>query len=368
MKIQVEQDELKRAVGWAARTLPARPSSPLHAGIRIEAGTDRIRLTTFDAETATRADVDAVIDEPGMAVVPGKLLADIAKELPRQPVILTLEGTRLGIQCGRISFGLPTYALDQQADLPTMPRHRGEVKAGAFADAVSQVHIAASRDDLLPPLTGIRLELSDTHLTMVATDRYRLAIRQIEWQPAGGSTDLGALVKARQLADLAHSLDPSETVHIALGEADEGRVGFSVGGRELITRVMHGDFPSYRGLLPESAETTAVVSAEELMAAVKRVKIVTSERNTPIKLSFSDDEVRLRASGVDDAMAFESLECSIEGDGLDIAFNPELLMEGLNAAHSAEVALAFNGPSKAAIIRPQDSTGYRYLLMPMRSG
>ena len=367
MKIRVEQDELKRAVLWAARTLPSRPSSSMHAGIRVEASSEQIHLTAFDAETAARADVDAVIDEPGTAMVPGRLLAEIAKELPRQPVELTLEGSRLGMRCGRSNFALPTYALDQQTDMPQMPQHRGEVDAGTFVEAINQVHIAASRDDLLPPLTGIRVELTDSHITMVATDRYRLAIREIEWRPVGGGHDLHALVKARQLSDLAHSLDQSDTVRVALGETEEGRIGFSVAGREMITRVMQGEFPTYRALLPDTASTSVTVSTEELMAAVKRVKIVTTERNTPIKLSFSDGEVLLRANSVDDATAAESLECGIDGDSLEIAFNPELLMEGLNAAKSEEVVMAFNGASKAAILRPQGGTsGYRYLLMPMR--
>lgn len=367
MKIRVEQDELKRAVGWASRTLPSRPSSPLHAGIRIEADGDHIHLTTFDAETSTRADVDAVIDEPGVAMVPGRLLADIAKELPKQPVELTLEDSRLSLRCGRTNFGLPIYALEKQAELPPMPERRGEVDAASFVEAVQQVQIAASRDDLLPPLTGILVELNETSITMVATDRYRMAMKEFPWRPAGAVDGLSALVKARQLGDLAHSVDQSDTVRIGLGGADEGRIGFSVADREMITRVIQGDFPKYRSLLPDSASSRVRVSTDELLAAVKRVKIVTTERNTPIKLHFSDGEVLLRASGVDDAMAVESLECDIEGDSVEIAFNPELLMEGLNAAKSDEVAMAFNGQSKAAIIRPHgDSGGYHYLLMPMR--
>lgn len=367
MKIRVEQDELKKAVGWAARTLPSRPSSPLHAGIRIEAGTDVIQLSTFDAETSTRADVAAVVDEPGVAMVPGRLLADIAKEVPKQPVELTLDGSRLNVRCGRANFGLPTYPLDQQAEMPAMPEHRGEVDAETFTEAIAQVQIAASRDDLLPPLTGVRIELSDTSMTLVATDRYRLAIRELPWRPAGSGNELSALVKARQLTDLAHSLEAEQMVKVALADGEEGRIGFSLAGRELITRVVHGEFPAYRALLPDSASSRVTVATEDLMAAVKRVKIVTSERNTPITLTISDDEVLLRASGFDDALAAESLECRLEGEPLKIAFNPELIMEGLNAMKVDEVDIACNGSSKAAVFQPTTGeSGYRYLLMPMR--
>jgi DNA polymerase-3 subunit beta len=367
MKIRVEQNELKRAVGWAARTLPSRPASPLHAGIRIEAGSDQIDLTTFDAETSTRADVSAVIDEPGAAMVPGRLLAEIAKELPSQPVELTLDGSRLSLQCGRSNFGLPTYPLDQQAELPQMPEHRGVVDAETFVEAIGQVQIAASRDDLLPPLTGVRIELSDTHMTLVATDRYRLAIREFPWRPSGGGNELNALVKARQLGDLAHSLDPTDSVKVALSDEEDGQIGFSLAGRELITRVLHGEFPAYRALLPDSASSRVTVASDDLMSAVKRVKIVTTERNTPITLTISDDELLLRASGFDDALAAESMECQLEGEPLKIAFNPELIVEGLNALKADEVDIACNGSSKAAVFQATgDDSGYRYLLMPMR--
>jgi DNA polymerase-3 subunit beta len=366
MKIRVEQDELKRAVSWAAKGLAARSTLQAHPGIRIESDVNSIRLTTFDAETATRGEVDAVIDEPGVAMVPGKLLAEITKELPKNPVEFTLDGARLRITCANATFGLPTYALDQQADLPGMPQPRGQVDAALFAEAVSQVQIAASRDDLLPPLTGIRMEFGESALTMAATDRYRLAIREIPWRPAGGGAEYGALVKGRQLSDLARSLDAGDTVTIALGEVDDGRIGFSASGRELVTRVMQGDFPSYRQLLPDSAQTTVAVDATELAQAVKRVKIVTTERRAPIKLSFADDEVRLVAGDQAEGVADDCLECSISGDPLDIAFNPELLLEGLNAARCDKVVIAFNGSSKAAILRPEQADGYRYLLMPMR--
>ena len=367
MKIRVEQEDLAEAVAWAARTLPTRPTSPVLTGVRLSGEGDRVQLSAFDLAVSAKADVAAVIDEPGVAIVNGRLLSEIAKALPAQPVELGLEGSRVTVRCGRSSFGLPTLPVEDYPQLPELPPHAGQVAAADFAEAVGQVAIASSRDDTLPVLTGIRVELSSDTMRLAATDRYRLAVRDIPWQPSGGGSDHFALVKGRQLADLARSLGHSDSVQIALGEGDDGRIGFGVDGRELVTRLLGGDFPRYEQLLPTESHTLARVDTAALAEAVKRVKLVAAERTTPIKLNFSDGEVMLSAGAFDDAQAMESLECSMDGDSLEIAFNPDYLLDGLGAIGDAETTLSFTTAAKPAVLSPGgDAADYKYLLMPVR--
>ncbi|MCH9816152.1 MAG: DNA polymerase III subunit beta [Actinomycetia bacterium] len=368
MKIRVEQSELSEAIGWTARTLPMRPATPVLAGVKITASADSLQLSAFDLEVAGQSSVSAVIDEPGVAVVSGRLLADIAKALPAQPVELALDGSRVTVRCGRATFGLPTLPVEDYPALPEIPPLAGEVAAGVFSDAVAQVAIAASRDDTLPVLTGIRVELTADSINMAATDRYRLAVRQIPWQSADPSIDQAALVKAKQLADLGRSLGSTDTVRLALGGDDDGRIGFTSARRELVTRLLSGDFPKYQQLLPSEAHTVAVTNTHDLMESVKRVKLVAAERTTPIRLAFSDGEVLLRAGTGDDAQASESLECSVEGEPIEIAFNPDYLLDGLGVLGDDSVKLSFTTAMKPAVLSGAESGDYRYLLMPVRLG
>jgi DNA polymerase-3 subunit beta len=368
MKIRVEQSELSEAIGWTARTLPVRPASPVLAGVKIAADEDKLTLSAFDLEVSAQSTVNAVIDEPGMAVVSGRLLADIARALPHQPVEFALEGSRVSLRCGRSTFGLPTLPVEDYPKLPELPPTAGEVASDVFAAAVSQVAIAASRDDTLPVLTGIRVELQGSTITMAATDRYRLAVREIPWTPTVLDVDEQALVKAKQLADLGRSIGHSETLKLALGGGDNGRIGFTSSRQELVTRLLHGEFPKYRQLLPAESHTVATTQTNDLMESVKRVKLVAAERTSPIRLAFSDGEVLLRAGTGDDAQASESLECSVEGDPLEIAFNPDYLLDGLAALDTEQVRLSFTTPMKPAVLSSGDSNSYRYLLMPVRLG
>ena len=369
MKIRVEQEELAEAVAWTARTLPSRPTQPILTGVKISGEGDSIRLSAFDLEVSSKADVPATVDEPGTVVINGRLLAEIAKALPAHPVELNLEGGFVNLRCGRSSFGLPTMAVEDYPELPELPPHAGQVAAADFAAAVSQVAVAASRDDTLPVLTGIRVELSSGTMRLAATDRYRLAVRDIPWQPVSGG-DHHALVKARQLHELGRSLGHAESVQIALGDGDDGRIGFGLGDRELVTRLLAGDFPKYQQLLPTESHTVATVDTSPLVEAVKRVKLVAAERTSPIRLQFSDGEVLLRAgnyNNYDDAKAEESLECAMEGDPIEIAFNPDYLLDGLTAAGTDRTTLSFTSANKPAVLSPAggDPT-YQYLLMPVR--
>lgn len=373
MKFRAERDSFSEAVAWAARTLPTRSNQPLLSGLMITAEASGLTLSSFDYEVSGRVAVEAVVETPGRVLVPGRLLSDIARSLPAQPVTLQLEGSRVTLECGRSSFTLPTMSADDYPELPQMPTSAGVVAGASFAAAVAQVAVAASTDETISFLTGIRLEMTGSLITLAATDRYRLAVRELAWAPESLSIDAAALVPARILADTAKTLAGQESVVIALAGSgqDEGLLGIHGGGRSTTTRLLGGEFPKYRTLLPAEANTIASVDTAALVEAVKRVSLV-AERNTPLRMRFSGDEVDLQAGSGDEAQAVEALDATISGDDIEIAFNPRFLLDGLSALDAPVVRFAFTVSNKPAVLTGAAERGaepapeFRYLLMPVR--
>jgi len=243
---------------------------------------------------------------------------------------------------------------------------------------VQQVAIAAGRDDTLPVLTGIRVEIDGDTVTLAATDRYRLAVREFAWRPEQAGLDAVALVPARTLAETAKALASADVVAVDLANnvTGEGLMGFEGAGRRTTTRLLEGEFPKYRALLPAEALSTADVETASLVEAVKRVALV-AERNTPVRLSFTSGELQLDAGSGDEAQASEALACALEGDAITIAFNPQFLLDGLGAVDSPVTRLSFTTSTKPAVLTGGAAEGapagdggiggaYRYLLMPVR--
>ncbi len=381
MKFRVERDVLADAVAWAARSLPVRPSAPVLAGLLIETrsddGGDGLILSTFDYETSARATVPAAVVEEGRALVSGRLLADICRSLPNKPVEMTVEGAKVSLTCGSARFSLQTMPVDEYPSLPDMPRATGTVRSDAFAHAVAQAVTAAGRDDMLPVLTGVRIEIDGADIALLATDRFRLSLRELGWDPASTDATAAALVPAKVLADTAKSLTSGTEVTIALAGtgAGEGIIGFegSAGGgvRRTTTRLLDGEFPKVRTLFPSEQGTLARVDRATLVEAVKRVSLV-AERNTAVQLSFADGSLTLDAGSGDEALATEQIDASIKGEDITTGFNPQFLLDGLTAIEAPVVELAFTAASKPAVMAGVDSLdgeadlSFRYLLMPRR--
>jgi DNA polymerase III subunit beta len=372
VKVRVERDVLAESVAWAARTLPSRPSLPVLAGLVLTATDSGLTLSSFDYEVSGRVEVAADVAAEGTTLVSGRLLADIARALPPQPVQIESEGTRIAITCGRSSFTLPTLPVEDYPQLPVMPTASGTVPGQLFAAAVAQVAVAAGRDDTLPTLTGIRMEIEGSTIVLAATDRYRLAVREFTWDPQSSAISTQALIPARTLADTAKSLADVASVVIALsaGGAGEGLIGFEGHGRRTTTRLLDGEFPKYRSLLPSESSAIANVETAALIDAVKRVALV-AERNTPVRLAFEGSELTLRAGAGDDAQAVEVLESSLDGDAIDIAFNPAYLLDGLAAVGAPITRFSFTQATRPAVLTGVDDDAasiddYRYLLMPVR--
>jgi DNA polymerase-3 subunit beta len=382
MKFRVDRDALADAVAWAARSLASRPTMPVLAGLLLTVGDDLLSISGFDLEASTEIEVPVTAGEAGQALVSGRLLADITKALPPHPVDVAIDGARLTISCGSSRFSLPTMPVEDYPKLPVMPSTAGTVDAAEFATAVQQVAVAAGRDDTLPMLTGVRLEIEGAKLTLAATDRYRLAVRELEWQPQDpGAEAVQVLVPARTLADAAKSLAASETLTIALaaggsgGTTGEGIIGFTgaAGGRasRSTTRLLDATFPPYRSLLPSEHAAAAEVPVPSLVEAVKRVALV-AERSAPVRMEFGESSVALSAGGdgssPDSGRADEQLEVSYEGDPITTAFNPQFLLDGLTSLGSGTARMLFTSANKPVVLRPELSDGpdYTYLIMPVR--
>lgn len=377
MKFRIDRDSFADAVTWTARSLPNRPSVPVLAGLLIETGPDGLTLSGFDYETSTRATLPAEVADDGKVLVSGRLLAEIVKALPAKPVDVSLDGGKVQVICGSSRFSLQTMPVEEYPRLPDMPTATGTVKAEEFATAVAQASAAAGRDEMLPLLTGVRLELEGSTVSLMATDRFRASLRDLTWFPERGDISAHALVPARVLGETARSLASSGDVTIAVsaGESGEGLIGFegSIGGgsRRTTTRLLEGDFPRVRQLFQAQAETVAHVATSDLTEAVKRVSLV-AERNTPLRLTFADGATLLEAGSGDEAQASESIEATINGPDIAIGFNPHYLLEGLAVVTEPYVHLAFTQHTKPAALSGVKNIGdepdgaFRYLIMPVR--
>jgi len=376
VKFRVERDVLADAVAWAARSLPVRPSVPVLAGLLVEASDEGLVLSTFDYETSARATLRADVADEGRALVSGRLLADICRSLPAKPVEMVLDGNRVSLTCGSARFSLQTMPVEDYPSLPDMPAATGTVRSDLFAHAVAQAVTAAGRDDMLPVLTGVRLEIDGSTISLLATDRFRLSHRELAWEPRTPDETLAALVPAKVLADTAKSLTAGSEVTIALsaGGAGEGIIGFegaAAGGvRRTTTRLLDGEFPKVRSLFPTEHLTVAKVDKAALVESVKRVSLV-AERNTAVQLAFADGVLTLDAGSGDEAQASESVEADVTGDDLTTGFNPQFLLDGLTAIDEAVVELAFTQASKPVVMQGSvadggEDPGFRYLLMPRR--
>jgi DNA polymerase-3 subunit beta len=375
MKFRVERDALADAVAWTAKSLPSRPSVPVLAGVLMRVADGALTVSGFDYEVSSQVTVPVQADSDGSSLVSGRLLAEITKALPAKPVEVAAVGTHLELTCGSARFTLPTMPVEDYPTLPSMPEEAGVIDAATFAQAVAQVAIAAGRDDTIPMLTGLRLELEGSTLSLLATDRYRAAVREISWRPGDDSINLQALVPARTLADTAKTLGPlggEVTIALSRGGLGEGMIGFAGGTRRTTSRLLDPDFPKIRALFPEQQAARARLSVPALVEVVRRVALV-ADRTTPVRLGFADGEVVIEAGGSEDARASEAMECEFTGEPLTVAFNPSYLLDGLAVLDASSVLISFASAMKPAVISPagedgEPVPGYRYLIMPMRVG
>jgi len=383
VKIRLERDVLAEAVQWAARSLPLRPSVPILAGLLVQADADGVTFSSFDYETSAQIHVTAAVADEGQALVSGRLLADISRSLPPKPVDITSDDTKVELICGSARFTLQTLPVADYPSLPTMPEATGTVPSAAFAQAVAQVVVAAGRDELLPVFTGVRVEIDDDTISLLATDRYRMALKELTWNPSRPQSSATALVPARVLSETSRSMTAGEEIMLSLsdGGAGDGIIGFDgrgpAGQRQTTTRLLDGEFPKVRHIMDTAALMNVRMGTTEVIAAAKRVALV-AERNTSLRMLMGDGFVTLEAATGDQAQASESIEAIIDqpggGDPVVTAagFNPSYLLDALGAFDTPYVNFAFTAPSKPcqltglATLDGNPLTDYRHVIMLMR--
>lgn len=365
MKFRCERDVLADAVGSAGRAATNRTGTlPVLAGIRMEVAGDTLTVTGTDLELTIRLTVEVGGDQDGAAVVPARLVADIVKALPAGAVEISLDSGDSGemsISAGRSQFSVRPLSLD---DYPAQTEPTGEavtLPAATMSDALRQVVRAASTDDARAVLTGVLLASEDEGVRMVATDSYRLAVRDLP-----DSTVLGSgqkvLIPGRALNELQRLMGDVEELTVRFGERE---ATFEAGTTRLSTRLIEGDFPNYRNLLPSSYPNLLTVSKASMMEAIRRVKILAQD-STPVRLTLGGETVQLTAITQDVGNAAEEIDASYDGAEMTVAFNPDYLAAGIDAIDADDVTLATMDPMKPAVLRGAGQDDYLYLLMPVR--
>jgi DNA polymerase III subunit beta len=388
LKFRLVREDFAEAVAWVARNLPARPTVPVLAGILLTGTDTGLTIAGFDYEVSAEVEIPAEIATPGRVLVSGRLLSDITRSLPPKPVDVSAEGTRVALTCGSARFSLPTMAVEDYPTLPALPHETGLMSAELFAEVIGQVAVAAGRDDTLPMLTGIKIEINGENILLAATDRFRLAVREITWSTESPDVSAEILVPAKTLAETAKALPMIGDVHLALGAGatvgKEGLLGIRCDGKRSTTRLLDAEFPKFRQLLPQEHTAVAMIAVAELTEAIKRVALV-ADRGAQVRMEFADGVLRLSAGADDVGRAEEDLPVDFRGEPLTIAFNPAYLTDGLSSLHTERVWFGFTTPSRPAVLRPVREDGdydvdaaagsgpfpavqteYVYLLMPVR--
>jgi DNA polymerase III subunit beta len=384
LKFRLVRESFAEAVSWVAKNLPTRPAVPVLSGVLLTGSDDGLTISGFDYEVSAEAQISAEIACPGSVLVSGRLLSDITRALPDKPVDFYVDGNRVALTCGSARFSLPTMAVEDYPVLPMLPEETGTLPADLFAEAISQVAIAAGRDDTLPMLTGIRVEISGETVVLAATDRFRLAVRELTWSASSPDVEVAVLVPAKTLAEAAKAGIDGSDVRLSLGTGTgvgkDGLLGISGNGKRSTTRLLDAEFPKFRQLLPAEHTSVATINVAELTEAIKLVALV-ADRGAQVRMEFSDGMLRLSAGADDVGRAEEDLSVDFVGEPLTIAFNPTYLTDGLGSVHSERVSFGFTTPGKPALLRPAADaddvpsgsgpfaslpTDYVYLLMPVR--
>ena len=363
MKFRCERDTLVEALGSAGRAVANRGGAlPVLSGVRAELTGDRLRLTGSDLELTIEIEIEVAGEQDGVAVLPARISSDLVRSLGDPRVEVSVEGDEARITAGRFESSLRLLPADEFPRLAMPADDAVTLSAKDFAGALRQVVPAASADDARPILTGVLLASEAGGLRLVATDSYRLAVRDLP-----GTSVLGegqsVLVPSRALRELERLLGSAEEVTLRLGERE---ATFEVGGTRLTTRLIEGEFPNYRGLIPTSHPNRLTVGRDSLVEAVKRVKLMAREVNTPVRLVMSDAGLELVAITQDVGQAHEQLDAAYEGSELTVAFNPDYLLSGVEVTPGDEIHLDTVDAQKPAVIRAGDEAEFLYLLMPVR--
>jgi DNA polymerase-3 subunit beta len=375
LKFQVNKDVLSEAVSFAVRLLPQRTTLPILGGILIEADANALRLSVFDYEVSAQAEIVAKVESSGRVLVSGRLLSEIASKLPNAPVDFTTDGSKVVVSCGSTKFSLLTMPVEEYPTLPEIPAISGTITGEAFQNAVHQVAVAASKDDVTPVLTGVQIEAGEKSISFVATDRYRVALRDAAWTSNPAGVGAVALVPARTLQEVAKTFGNQGEISISITKSDDREmIAFKANNRSVTSLLLKGNFPPVKSLFPDNIDNYAVIATQDLIDSTRRVSLVL-ERESPLRYSFDEGAVSLEATGNETAQASENISAELEGKEIVVSLKPQFLIDGLAGVHSEFVKIAFtnnDNPNKPGPVlisshgakEKTDSDSYRYLLQP----
>lgn len=372
MRMRLESALFSETVSWVAKTIQPNPAKAILGGLLIDANEDgTVVLSSNDPSLAARAVIEASVEEPGKCVVNGKLLAAYAGSLPKKkPLSVVAEETRMTLTCANAEMTVGLLPLEDYPEAVELPDFAGTVDGTDWNEAVVNVSASASKDDSLPLLTSICIRIEGTKLTLMATDRYRLSVKELEWEPVDPALETTVLVRASKIADISKSLTCEGPVELHIGD-DSRIIGLKAGTMQNTVQKTQGDYPDVLGLFPEDSPITAILERAALQEALKRASFVV-EKNAAVRLNFSEGQLEVAAGQGEIAAFSEILECSLSGGDINSAFNPNYLQEALAKMKSPFVRFAFTQATKPAVITQLDKEDgdidptYRILQMPIR--
>jgi DNA polymerase-3 subunit beta len=371
MKFQADREVLSDAISFVVRLLSPKPQLPQLSGVMIDASNNQVTLSVFDYEVTAKVSIAAAIDQPGKVLVQARLLAEIVSKLPSDSVALSFSDSRVQVSSGSSKFSLSSMSTTDYPDSPATPATTGKVSASEFAHAVAQVAVAASREEVTPVLTAVMISAGAKELSLVSTDRFRVAVNQVTWQ--GVAVEREILIPSRVVSEIAKTFNHDGDLELAFGEGEREMVGFSAGNKFVATATIKGKYPAVLQLFPDSTENFAVVNTHDLLDATKRVALVV-DREKPLRYKFSGSELSLESIGSDVADASEQISCSLTGEEITVSLRPQFLVDALTGIGAESVKLGFtvnpSNPNKPGpvLISAADakgsSQGFKYLLQP----
>ena len=364
MKLQASAPALLSQLQTVSRVASTRSAVQALSGVQVVAENGTVELRATDMEVGLRVPLEAEVQREGTAVLPGRLTLDVARALPSDAVTIELRSAQQDVEIvsGSATFHIRTLRAE---DFPPFPDAAGDavvtVPAGAFVETVGKVARSASRDETRPILTGILVSASGQEVRMVATDSYRLSVKETALDaPLDGAFE--ANVPARALQELARIAQGTETLQVA---KRANQIVFDVGGMVLTSRLIEGQFPNYNQLLPESYEHELRIDTREITEVVRRISLL-AQKNAPLRLSFGEGELKVSAQTPDVGEALETLPVPFGGEPFEIGFNPEFLRDGLESVESDDLLLKLISPLRPGLIEAGDGSGFLYLIMPIR--
>lgn len=366
MKLSASREELLAQLQTVGRVASTRGAIQALSGVQIAAAEGRVELRATDMEMGLRVPLPAEIEREGSVVLPARLILDVVRSLSGPTVTLELRTTEQDVElvAGNATFHIRTL---RSEDFPPFPEPSSDgtitVPAKAFVDTVLKVANSASRDETRPVLTGILVSAGDRELRMVATDSYRLSVKETQLeQPLSAAFE--ANVPAQALQELARLVQPLDDDDLVVG-VRQNQIVFQIASVVLSSRLIEGQFPNYRQLLPETYEHELTIAGGELTDVVRRISLL-AQKNAPLRLSFQPGELTVSAQTPDIGEAREALPVAFQGEPFEIGFNPDFLREGLEGIASSDVVMKLISPLRPGLLQAADDGGFLYLIMPIR--